>query len=683
MDNSIHITTTVSLYNLEADRFCAVSCYLLEDHTLLSNPGLTYSYSIIDVTINGESIEFVKQGDKIVLQEYSKSILEPGLMNEVQIWHESGFNQSETKGIGPYRYYIEAEGSGRQPYFYLQSEPTYCKEFIPILEDLSLKANYTLNIIAPLNYSVYSLTLPISETIIVASDERSLFHAALKSCSISFVPFSMSSTSLDQYLVSEDSVLQAKLVQFHPTLSISYNLLSLVVGDFVEIDCANTYSRIPLRLIAERPFSSLLEANKKRLQEVTTAGLEFYMNHFQVEYPFEKYDQVFLSDFQFNAMENPGMICIASHNLLDPTCKSYWTLINRDRMILHEMAHMWLGNLVTPKNWDDLWIKEATAEYYCHLAFREILSDSHIDASLVSARDILINHVYRAGLNFRHECYPFKKDSFPVCFKDEIQNQNLIDFYGTIIYQKGSIYMKNLSWILGDDLFHDLFLLLIKQFSFKTISTTQFKELALVYIEKNDKEKEIEFNKWFESHIYKKGYPKLKVQEVIYNFDEKRVRAQIKISYPKWTKTRSLILGKGGEIIIANILIDPPLECCSGKNSWHMEHVIENVDFEPLCYIPNCFFDDFMGISLDRKTIVNLFCLPHNLQRFIESPETKIVIIEAIKKIRNKIENIEVVNGILSMALSEPTGFLKELCSWAENDLEKLIQGQFMRGAFE
>lgn len=69
------------------------------------------------------------------------------------------------------------------------------------------------------------------------------------------------------------------------------------------------------------------------------------------------------------------MVCISSKNLLDPMDPKldYWTIINRDRMILHEMAHMWLGNIVTPTQWSDLWLKEATAEYFCHRSLFEIL----------------------------------------------------------------------------------------------------------------------------------------------------------------------------------------------------------------------------------------------------------------------------------------------------------------------
>src|SRR5690606_12041546 len=95
---------------------------------------------------------------------------------------------------------------------------------------------------------------------------------------------------------------------------------------------------------------------------ITRACLDRYEEMFGTPYPFGKYDQAFVPEFTPGAMENPGLVTIRDEHIF----RSAVTEAQRELRavtIAHEMAHMWFGDLVTMRWWDDLWLNEAFAEY--------------------------------------------------------------------------------------------------------------------------------------------------------------------------------------------------------------------------------------------------------------------------------------------------------------------------------
>ena len=95
---------------------------------------------------------------------------------------------------------------------------------------------------------------------------------------------------------------------------------------------------------------------------VTKQGLDFFHEHFDYPYPFGKYDQAFVPEYNLGAMENPGCVTFSEEFIFrgKVTARAYE---GRANVILHEMAHMWFGDLVTMRWWDDLWLKESFADF--------------------------------------------------------------------------------------------------------------------------------------------------------------------------------------------------------------------------------------------------------------------------------------------------------------------------------
>ena len=101
--------------------------------------------------------------------------------------------------------------------------------------------------------------------------------------------------------------------------------------------------------------------------KLTRQGFEFFEDEFGYPYPFEKYDQLYVPEYNMGAMENAGCVTLRDEYL--PRSRQDRAFYEfRASVILHEMAHMWFGDLVTMKWWDDLWLNESFAEWACYHA---------------------------------------------------------------------------------------------------------------------------------------------------------------------------------------------------------------------------------------------------------------------------------------------------------------------------
>ncbi|MCB5179140.1 aminopeptidase N [Streptomyces antimicrobicus] len=150
--------------------------------------------------------------------------------------------------------------------------------------------------------------------------------------------------------------------RFAETAPISTYITCVVAGPYHYV--TDTYTRgdltIPLGAMCRKGLAKHFDAEDVFL--VTKQGFDFFHEHFDYPYPFGKYDQAFVPEYNLGAMENPGMVTFREEYIFrgKVTRAAYERRCNT---ILHEMAHMWFGDLVTMKWWDDLWLKESFADF--------------------------------------------------------------------------------------------------------------------------------------------------------------------------------------------------------------------------------------------------------------------------------------------------------------------------------
>ncbi len=224
---------------------------------------------------------------------------------------------------------------------------------------------------------------------------------------------------------------------FATTKPMSTYLVALVAGPYAEwrdvFPAQDGQAEIPLGLYCRASLAEYLDA--ERLFTETKQGFGFYQQAFGVAYPFEKYDQCFVPEFNAGAMENAGCVTFLEDYVFRSRVTGY-LYERRSETILHEMAHMWFGDLVTMRWWDDLWLNESFATWASVLA-------------QVSATQY--DHGWTTFANVE-KSWAYRQDQLPSTHPVAADIQDLqaveVNFDG-ITYAKGASVLKQLVAYVG------------------------------------------------------------------------------------------------------------------------------------------------------------------------------------------------------------------------------------------
>ncbi|WP_367041921.1 aminopeptidase N [Streptomyces sp. Je 1-332] len=232
--------------------------------------------------------------------------------------------------------------------------------------------------------------------------------------------------------------------RFAETKPISTYITAVVAGPYHYV--TDSYSRtfddgttleIPLGAMCRKGLAKHFDADDVFL--VTKQGLDFFHDNFDYPYPFGKYDQAFVPEYNLGAMENPGLVTFREEFIFrgKVTQASYE---RRANVILHEMAHMWFGDLVTMRWWDDLWLKESFADFMG--AFSMVEATRFTNGWITFANN-------RKAWAYRADQLP---STHPVTADIRDLEDAKLNFDG-ITYAKGASVLKQLVAYAGRDAF--------------------------------------------------------------------------------------------------------------------------------------------------------------------------------------------------------------------------------------
>jgi aminopeptidase N len=228
--------------------------------------------------------------------------------------------------------------------------------------------------------------------------------------------------------------------RFEPTQSISTYITALVAGDYGVVRKDYTSANgtvIPMAIAARKSLMEFLDADE--VFDVTFKGFDYFEAKFDQPYPFPKYDQLFVPEYNAGAMENAGCVTFRESYVFRSkvTDAAYE---RRAETILHELAHMWFGDLVTMEWWNDLWLNESFATYASVRCQADATRWSHAWTTFANSE----------------KTWAYAQDQLPSTHPIVAEIPDLeavyVNFDG-ITYAKGASVLKQLVAYVGDEAF--------------------------------------------------------------------------------------------------------------------------------------------------------------------------------------------------------------------------------------
>ncbi|GAA3104275.1 aminopeptidase N [Streptomyces echinatus] len=340
------------------------------------------------VSLNGRDLDpgEVFDGSRIALEDLAAE-------NELVVDAQCAYSRT---GEGMHRFVDPEDG---EVYLYTQYEPADSRRVFANFEQPDLKAPYRFEVRAPEGWTVWS---------------------------------------------NGTGELVDGVWRFAETKPISTYITCVVAGPYHYV--TDSYTRtfedgtkleIPLGAMCRKGLAPHFDADDVFL--VTRQGLDFFHDHFDYPYPFGKYDQAFVPEYNLGAMENPGLVTFREEFIFrgKVTQASYEARAN---VILHEMAHMWFGDLVTMVWWDDLWLKESFADFMG--TFANVGATRFKDAWITFAN--------------RRKAWAYRADQLPSTHPVTADIRDLQDAklnFDGITYAKGASVLKQLVAYVGQDAF--------------------------------------------------------------------------------------------------------------------------------------------------------------------------------------------------------------------------------------
>ena len=400
----------------------------------------------LSIDFTGGTVDKVLINDAPVTAEYNgyfitlpRDSLESG-PSSVQVTYSHPYDRD---GTGLHRFVDPEDG---QTYLYTYLWPYYANRLLPSFDQPSLKAIFSLRVLAPEDWTVVSTS-----------------------------PGSVESTNNG-----------SNSWTFAPTPKISTYLFSLHAGPYAVWH--DDTGDVPLRLFARQSLAEYVAVDE--WFEITQQGMQFYKRYFDIPYPFEKYDQLIVPEFNIGGMENAAAVTY-TESYVQRQKSDRAQRESRAGTLLHELAHMWFGDLVTHDWWNGMWLNESFATQTATLAEYEVteFTDTWHGFFTVSKK--------RA----------FQRDSRVTTHPIEQPVKGTDEFYtlfDAITYEKGASALKQLRHLVGAENYRLGVSAYLKENAYGTTELADF-------IGHQEKSAGIDLGDWSDEWLLKPGFNTLAV----------------------------------------------------------------------------------------------------------------------------------------------------------------------------
>ncbi|WP_299700759.1 M1 family aminopeptidase [uncultured Pontibacter sp.] len=262
----------------------------------------------------------------------------------------------------------------------------------------------------------------------------------------------------------QDSVMNGntKTYNYQPSDTIPTYLFSFVAGDFNKL--SNSEGGRTMHFYHRETDPDKLKLSVDPIFSIHRDALAFMEEYTQIPYPFKKFDFVAIPDFQYGGMEHVGAIDYKASTLFLDEGSTKDQLVARSNLIAHETAHMWFGDLVTMRWFNDVWMKEVFANFMADKISKTTVKDSNYDLKF------LIDHFPAA--------YSIDRTAGANPIRQDLANlQDAGTLYGHIIYHKAPIMMRQLERLMGEKAFQEGLRVYLKKYAFGNATWPQLIEI--------------------------------------------------------------------------------------------------------------------------------------------------------------------------------------------------------------
>ncbi len=346
--------------------------------------------------------------DRVLSAELDGHPLDPAAFAGSRLSFDVEPGEHELAVTAVFRYSRSGDGLHRfvdpadqRTYLYTQFESADARRVYACFEQPDLKARFAVSVVAPSEWTVVSGGAVIDQ------------QPGPDGCTV---------TTFDQ------------------TPPISTYLTCLVAGEYASVSSAvdAAAGTVPLRVLCRQSLAGYLDADD--VFATTRSGFAVFEEHFGLPYPFGKYDQVFVPEYNAGAMENVGCVTLRDEYVFRSKVTQAARNYRRDT-ILHELAHMWFGDLVTMRWWDDLWLKESFATWSSNFAVSSTADDPGLNWAAF--------HAGPKTMALRADQLP---STHPIAA--DIVDLEAVEFnFDQITYGKGAAVLVQLVAFVGRDAF--------------------------------------------------------------------------------------------------------------------------------------------------------------------------------------------------------------------------------------